>query len=660
MMNLTPEERAAGRANFAAVTRRDFLKAGAAAGVVAGGGLGAFYFGYETAIGRPVRVGVIGTGDEGSVLLGNVNPEFIEVRAIADIRPYNVHRAFYGDYALNATLVEARPGLMAKYGWKTRAEADKHVKVYGNYKDLVDHAKDDQIEAVIIALPLHLHAPAAVAAMRADLHVITEKLMGHSVHECKEMAKVASDSHRILATGHQRHYSILYANAMDMIQRGILGDLHYIRAQWHRGNMPLKDIWQPPLPPDAKPDDPLAKELTKRLKDAREQLAKASGAALDRWRLRVAQVEAQIADEILGDHGKTPAGNFGYRGPQIVDAADKVVYQGPAIEELIRWRLWDRTGAGLMAELGSHQLDAASIFISAMHNGVKQHPLNVVAAADRPLFPADRDVEDHVFCVIEFPAPGYDPKDPIASRKKISVQYSSINGNSFGGYGEIVYGTKAALILDEEQEAMLQPNGSPHGTTKVSGSKGGGPAMDTQASGAARGQFDQGFRRRTGRGDAGQRAQPLHRHQPRLRRGIGALGLVHPQSGPGEPAAMPSQGGDGRRRDRPDDQHGGPRRPADRVPGSLVRPRQSGNAREHQARRHALPNLASWEIRLMSLSLNDNEREVGKENFHAAIGSKLVRRELLEESVRKGVASRTAWARCFSATSRSPSRSAWA
>ena len=42
-----------------------------------------------------------------------------------------------------------------------------------------------------------------------------------------------------------------------------------------------------------------------------------------------------------------------------------MVYDRPAIEELIRWRLWDRTGAGLMAELGSHQFDAASIFISA-------------------------------------------------------------------------------------------------------------------------------------------------------------------------------------------------------------------------------------------------------------------------------------------------------
>ena len=96
-----------------------------------------------------------------------------------------------------------------------------------------------------------------------------------------------------------------------------------------------------------------------------------------------------------------------------------MLYDGPAIEELIRWRLWDRTGAGLMAELGSHQLDAAGIFIHAMHKAhdptaEKPHPLSVAAAADRPLFPADRDVEDHVYCIIEFPAPGYDAKDPIA------------------------------------------------------------------------------------------------------------------------------------------------------------------------------------------------------------------------------------------------------
>ena len=100
-MNLTPEQKQIGKDNFDEVvgeTRRDFLKKGIAAGVVSGAGLGSMYYGYGAEVKDPIRVGVIGTGDEGNVLIGAVNPEFVQVVAIADIRPYNVYRAFHGDY----------------------------------------------------------------------------------------------------------------------------------------------------------------------------------------------------------------------------------------------------------------------------------------------------------------------------------------------------------------------------------------------------------------------------------------------------------------------------------------------------------------------------------------------------------------------------------
>ncbi|MDH7568429.1 MAG: Gfo/Idh/MocA family oxidoreductase, partial [Armatimonadota bacterium] len=140
--------------------------------------------------------------------------------------------------------------LMAKYGWKTEDEARQHVKVYaGQYEEMLE---DPNIEGVIIALPLHLHAPAAVAAMKARRHVLTEKLMAHSVRECKEMARFADLTGLHLATGHQRHYSILYENAVELIRSGLLGDVHYISAQWHRGNLPHKDSWKMPLPPGVK------------------------------------------------------------------------------------------------------------------------------------------------------------------------------------------------------------------------------------------------------------------------------------------------------------------------------------------------------------------------------------------------------------------------
>ena len=484
-MNLSPEERAIGRENFCATvgskqTRRDLLKKAIKSEVTSGNGLGSLYYGYGS-VAKPVQVGVIGTGDEGSVLLGAINPKYITVKSIADIRPYNVWRAFNGDWSGDVAH-KARPGLMKVYSWKTEDEARRNVKVYGAYLDLIANAKADGIEAVIIALPLHLHAPAAVAAMKAGLHVMTEKLMGHSVHECKEMSRVARQTDLLLATGHQRHYNILYDDAADLIARGLLGEVHSIRAQWHRGNLPGTDSWQQPMPEKAKPTDLQAERLANDLKKfsaALEKLKKESkddkksNAAVHQAEMRVAQVTAQLQDAVVD------AKKYGYQDLQLKDEAGKTVYDRPAIEELIRWRLWDRTGAGLMAELGSHQLDAAGIFVHAMHKQVnpkaeKPHPLSVAAAGDRLLFPPDRDIEDHVFCIFEFPLPGYKANDAIARQKKIGVQYASINGNGFGGYGETVLGTKGTLLLETEKEAMLYKTHETEGKTKVVSSKHGG------------------------------------------------------------------------------------------------------------------------------------------------------------------------------------------
>ena len=64
------------------------------------------------------------------------------------------------------------------------------------------------------ASPVPPTRAAAVQAMRKGKDVLTEKLMGHSVRECKEMARMSEQTGRLLATGHQRHYNILYNNAV--------------------------------------------------------------------------------------------------------------------------------------------------------------------------------------------------------------------------------------------------------------------------------------------------------------------------------------------------------------------------------------------------------------------------------------------------------------
>lgn len=496
-MNLTPEEKQIGQDNFhdaVGVTRRDFVKSVVAAGAVSGAGLGAMYFGYSK-VDDPVRVGIIGTGDEGNVLIGACNPEYVQVKAIADIRPYNLHRAFHGDWASTGAKA-VRPGLCQVYDFPNREAAEKEIKVYdadnGGYQELL---KNDDIEAVIIALPLHLHAKVAIDAMKAGKHVLTEKLMAHNVAQCKVMSRVAADTNLHLATGHQRHYSVLYDNAVHMIRWGLLGQLHHIRAQWHRGNLPGRDSWSQPIPGgevvtidgQRQRIDPIADHLAKlvaalereKSPSKKEMLA----AQIDQWR-------AWDSDQEIDPS------QFGY-------APGETGLPATAMAELCRWRLWERTGGGLMAELGSHQLDAASIFISSLRaDGKKAKPLNVHATGGRHLFPRDREAGDHVYCMFEFPGPGYEPGMDVGYRdkvmayppesgvpsyeedpnKRIVVSYSSINGNGFGGYGEVVLGTRGTMVLEREKEVMLYKGSSTSSRVSVKEASS-GPTMDTASSG---------------------------------------------------------------------------------------------------------------------------------------------------------------------------------
>jgi predicted dehydrogenase len=492
-MNLTPDEREVGRSNYYDVLtdydrqtyhrhRRGFLKQVIAAGGVTAAGVGALYFNYGRPA-NPVRVAVIGTGDEGNVLIGALNPNYVEVKAICDIRPSSIFRAFHGDWS-SANAKKHRKGLMDVYGYQSEDEARKkiHVEMY-DYREVL---KRKDIDAVIIALPLFLHAKVAIDAMKAGKHVLTEKLMAHNIAECKWMGRVSEEKKLYCATGHQRHYSVLYDNAINLIKWGLLGEIHHIRAQWHRGNLPGRDSWSMPLPggevlPSGKRIDQLADKL-KGLKNSK---------ATDKKTLmQIRQWSELIAD---GGVSESTLGNAGYGTDDI-----------SALEELIRWRIWDRTGGGLMAELGSHQLDAASIFISALGNQ-KILPLTVHAAGGRHIFPKDRDADDHVYCTFEFPGPGYEPgyrvgyNDPVYDvpnpktgipdgfqdpNKRIVVTYSSINGNGYGGYGEVVMGTKGTLVLEKEKDVLIYKNSST--STKVGAkldAKKGEAVLDTTQSG---------------------------------------------------------------------------------------------------------------------------------------------------------------------------------
>src|SRR3989442_7042927 len=134
-IDLTLEQRQLGQANYEravdGISRRNFLKstlAAAGAGAVV---TPAVWYGYQSIKGKPVKAALIGGGDEGGVLVGEHNPEYLEFIAVCDIRPSNQKRIFEDETKTNPR--SPRKGFNRIYGKNARGK----IKVYTDYRDML-------------------------------------------------------------------------------------------------------------------------------------------------------------------------------------------------------------------------------------------------------------------------------------------------------------------------------------------------------------------------------------------------------------------------------------------------------------------------------------------------------------------------------------------
>lgn len=80
-------------------------------------------------------------------------------------------------------------------------------------------------DAVILALPHHLHAEIGVRCLEAGKHVLMEKPLAPSVADCDRLIAAAVRTNRILGIGLVRRYLHGHGLAREIIQSGMLGGL---------------------------------------------------------------------------------------------------------------------------------------------------------------------------------------------------------------------------------------------------------------------------------------------------------------------------------------------------------------------------------------------------------------------------------------------------
>ena len=89
---------------------------------------------------------------------------------------------------------------------------------------------DDSLDAIVLATPVFSHHRLATDALRAGKHVFVEKPLAGSSSEAIDLYETAAECDRVLMCGHTFLYSPPVRMIKEIVDRGELGDLHFISS----------------------------------------------------------------------------------------------------------------------------------------------------------------------------------------------------------------------------------------------------------------------------------------------------------------------------------------------------------------------------------------------------------------------------------------------
>ena len=163
-----------------------------------------------------VRVGVIGTGRQGTSNMKAFLSHGAEIAAVCDVFAPNLE--------------------------KSRLVAGSGAQAYGDFRRIID---DKTIDVVLNATPDHWHALPMVMACQAGKDVFVEKPACVAVEEGKAMVAAARKYQRVVQVALWQRSNAHFQRAAQVIREGFLGKVTFVRT-WNYGNSAPEGIGNPP------------------------------------------------------------------------------------------------------------------------------------------------------------------------------------------------------------------------------------------------------------------------------------------------------------------------------------------------------------------------------------------------------------------------------
>ena len=110
----------------------------------------------------------------------------------------------------------------------------RHIQEHYPWMNLVTDGEeiieDPDIDAVVIATPVHTHYPLAKKALSAGKHVLVEKPFVTVVQQAESLVRQARDNDLVLMVGHTFEYTAAVNRIREIVAMGEIGETLYIRS----------------------------------------------------------------------------------------------------------------------------------------------------------------------------------------------------------------------------------------------------------------------------------------------------------------------------------------------------------------------------------------------------------------------------------------------
>lgn len=108
---------------------------------------------------------------------------------------------------------------------KERAEAVGELlpgspKVTTDYREILD-----DVDAMLIVLPHHLHHPVGINCLNAGKHVLVEKPLANTEQECLDMIETAKRNNRVLMVAYCMRFHPLVIKMKELLDNKVYGDI---------------------------------------------------------------------------------------------------------------------------------------------------------------------------------------------------------------------------------------------------------------------------------------------------------------------------------------------------------------------------------------------------------------------------------------------------